>query len=98
MRLAISTCPTHQHKSSSSQGSESKGFMPKRTTKQPHMYSFSVQFEGKKYEASYSIQSGVVTVTSDYGSQSTHAGGKADLTARMLLREILEGAKARGKL
>ncbi len=69
--------------------------MPNRATK--HTFSFSVKFEGKKCEANYSIQSGVVTVTSDYGSKSALAGGKADLTARMLLREILREAKSRGK-
>jgi len=71
--------------------------MPKRTVKQPQQFKLSLEFEGKRYEASYFIQSGAVTVTSAYGSISTHVGVRAESTARMLLREILDGAKGRGR-
>ena len=49
-----------------------------------------MEFEGKSYEASFSVESGVVTVE--------QKGANADVTAGMLFRELLEGAKARGRL
>ena len=59
----------------------------------------SLDFEGKTYEATYSVTSGVVTVQSVHGSSSTQIGGsRAEIVARQLLREILEGAKSRGEL
>jgi hypothetical protein len=57
-----------------------------------------MDFEGKSYEASYFVESGVVTLESFYGHQSTQVGANAEMTARMLFRELLDGAKARGKL
>lgn len=59
----------------------------------------SVEFEGKTYSARYSVSSSVVTVNSVYGSNSTQVGGStAEIIARMLFREILQGAKSRGEL
>ena len=66
--------------------------------KQPPTFKIDNEFDGKRYEASYFVQSGAVTVNSAYGSMTTHVGGKAEFTARMLLREILDGAKKRGQL
>jgi hypothetical protein len=66
--------------------------------KQPREHSIRVNFEGEEYSASYSVMSGAVTVESEYGAATAHVGGKAESTARMLLREILGGAKARGEL
>ena len=66
--------------------------------KQPQRSKVSIDFEGKTYSANYTVRSGAVTVESDYGSRSTHVGGKAVHTARMLLREILQEAKARSEL
>ena len=66
--------------------------------KQPRRNSIRVKFEGKEYSATYSVTAGAVTVKSEYGPRATQIGGNAESTARMLLREILEGAKARGKI
>ena len=58
-----------------------------------------VEEDGVSYEATYTVSSKVVTVNSFYGSSSTQVGGSpAHSVARMLFREILRGAKARGEL
>jgi len=67
--------------------------------KQPQGSEISVEFEGKSYSGSYSVSLGAVTVQSAHGGPvSTHVGALAESTARMLLREILQAAKARGEL
>lgn len=68
--------------------------------KQPQRHEVTIEFEGKTYSASYSFSSGIVTVESfQYGSASTHPiGGISELTAKILFREILEGAKQRGEI
>ncbi|MGE8451061.1 MAG: hypothetical protein ACN6OP_10675 [Pseudomonadales bacterium] len=59
----------------------------------------TVEEDGVSYEATYTVSSKVVTVNSFYGSSSTQVGGSpAHSVARMLFREILRGAKARGEL
>jgi hypothetical protein len=65
---------------------------------EPSGQTISVKFEGKKYSGTYSVTLGVVTVESEWGYCQTHAGPKAELTARQVFREILRGAKARGEL
>lgn len=68
--------------------------------KQPPKHDVTIEFEGKTYSASYSFSSGMVTVESFvYGKLLTHPiGGNAELTAKVLFREILQGAKDRGIL
>jgi hypothetical protein len=67
--------------------------------KQPMTFSASVDVDGTVHEAEYTVGSKVVTVLSAYGSASTQIGGlSAEMVARMLLREIVAGAKARGEL
>ena len=68
--------------------------------KQPRSFvELSVELAGKTYSASYSVSSSVVTVNSVYGSNSTQVGGStAEIIARLLFREILEGAKSHGGL
>ncbi len=59
----------------------------------------SVNVDGTVRDATYTVGSKVVTVESAYGSASTQIGGlSAEAVARLLLREILAGAKARGEL
>lgn len=59
----------------------------------------SVQVDGKDYDGRYIVESKVVTVESIYGSGSTQVGGlPAQAVARVLLSEIVAGAKARGEL
>ena len=59
----------------------------------------SVEVDGKTYTGSYTISSKVVTVSTGYGSASTQVGGStANNVARMLLSEIVRGAKSRGDL
>jgi hypothetical protein len=72
--------------------------MRKRKKRQPRRSTLSVDFEGKTYEATYFVESGVVTLESFYGRLSAQVGANADLTAGMLFHELLDGAKARGKL
>jgi hypothetical protein len=61
-------------------------------------YPISIEFEGKTYSATYTLESDVVTVSSLYGSASTLQGGSGALTiARILLYEILSGAKGRNE-
>jgi hypothetical protein len=65
----------------------------------PISHSLSVEIDGKTYPGDYSVSSGVVTVQSMYGCGSTQIGGStASSIARVLLREIVEGAKARGEI
>jgi hypothetical protein len=67
--------------------------------KPPQSSKISIEFDGKNYSATYSVASKVVTVHSFYGSRATQGGGSgATAVARMLLREILQGAKERGEL
>jgi hypothetical protein len=68
-------------------------------TRQPMAFSVSVAVDGTVHEATYSVSSKIVTVQSPYGSNSTQIGGlSAEAVARILLREIVAGAKARGEL
>lgn len=67
--------------------------------RQPQSFDVTVEFEGKTYSASYSVSSKIVTLESDYGTTSTQVGGStAQAVARMLFVEMLNGAKARGRL
>jgi hypothetical protein len=62
-------------------------------------YPISLEFEGKTYSATYTLESGVVTVSSLYGSEATLQGGSgAQSIARVLFRSILKGAKERSEL
>lgn len=67
--------------------------------RQPTTFNVSIDVEGAVRDATYTVSSHVVAVESPYGSGSTQVGGlSADAVARMLLREIIAGAKARGEL
>ena len=66
---------------------------------QPMPRWFSMVFEGKTYEATYTARSNLITVTSQHGSKSTQAGRLgADAVAQTLLAAILTAAKDRGDL
>lgn len=59
----------------------------------------AVEIDGRVYEGEFRVESKVVTVDAPFGSGSTHVGSQAPVSvARMLLREIVAGAKARGDL
>jgi hypothetical protein len=59
----------------------------------------TVEVDGRSYSGSYSVTAKVVTVNCAYGSASTQIGGSTSKTiARLLLSEIVGGAKARGEL
>ena len=69
------------------------------------IFETSVDFEGKDYAVQYSVISGSVVVNSVVGEGahfiphlSTHIDTSAVLTARILARKLLEGAKERGTL
>ncbi|WP_413215424.1 hypothetical protein [Paraburkholderia kururiensis] len=59
----------------------------------------TVEIDGSVYEGEFRVESKVVTVDAPFGSGSTHVDSQAPVAvARMLLREIVVGAKARGEL
>ena len=67
--------------------------------KQPPTGSVTVEFEGKKYTGSYHVASKVVTVRYLHHLLSTQLGDMAgEQIAKILLREILENAKAGGEV
>jgi hypothetical protein len=47
---------------------------PATPEKKPQEYPVTVEIEGKRYTAFYTVSSGVVTVESDWGERSTQAG------------------------
>ena len=70
-----------------------------RKSKNPTSRSIAVEFDGKSYSATYSVDSKVVSVECPYGSRSTQIGGStAESVARLLVREIVADAKSRRKL
>ena len=64
--------------------------MPKE---QAQEYRVTVEIEGKRYTGFYTVNSGVVTVESDWGERSTETGPRAEQTARLLFLEIRRRAK-----
>jgi hypothetical protein len=67
--------------------------------KQPPTGSVTVEFEGKKYTGSYHVASKVVTVRYLHHLLSTQLGGMTgEQIAKILLREIVENAKAGGEV
>lgn len=72
--------------------------MPKRQ-KPSQEFPFTIEFEGKRYSATYTSDRGGVTVDSEWGSRASQSSGDgpkaAPFTARMLFREILHDAKSR---
>ena len=69
--------------------------MPKE---HPQEYPVTVEIEGKRYSGFYTVVSGIITVESDLGELRADAGSKAEVTARRLFLQILQGAKSRGEL
>ena len=63
----------------------------------PHRYEVSFEHDdGKTYTGSYTVESGVVTVTSSYGSKATQLGRtQAEQLARLMLRELVIDYKSR---
>ena len=62
---------------------------------------FAIEYGGKSYEAMYYVEKAIVTVESEWGSKSAviHGhGSNEDLLAKMMLREFLNLAKARGNV
>jgi len=58
----------------------------------------ATEIEGKRYTGFYTVVSGIITVESDWGELRADAGSKAEVTARRLFLQILQGAKSRGEL
>jgi hypothetical protein len=74
------------------------GGMSMKQKQYPDRNSVEVEFEGKKYEAEYFVERGSLTVSSDWGTKSTHPGPDPGSIARVILRELLEDAKRQGVL
>jgi len=56
---------------------------------------FSMEYEGKTYNASYSLQGGMVTVQTAGGQKSTQLGGlRLKVLAKMLLGQLIRTGKA----
>ena len=69
------------------------------------IFETSVDFEGREYAVQYSVISGIVILNSVVGEGayfiphlSMHIDTSAVLTARILARKLLEGAKERDTL
>ncbi len=63
--------------------------------KGPRLIKFSIQREGKIYNASHYVLQGIITVVSAWGHKSTQVGDSPpEVTARFLLREIIESGDA----
>jgi hypothetical protein len=60
-------------------------------------YPVTIEIEGKRYTGFYTVNSGVVTVASDWGERISPAGPTAARTARLLFSEILFTAMACSK-
>ncbi len=56
-----------------------------------------IHVDGEEYDGTYDVASGVVTVRTAYGSQSTHLVGDTppEVLAKMLLGELVREEKAR---
>jgi hypothetical protein len=53
-------------------------------------FDISTELDGKRYEGTYAIESGVVRVSSPYGSDATQIGNSSPETiARILLAELV---------
>jgi hypothetical protein len=65
----------------------------------PPTFPIALVFEGKAYSGSFSVESQVITVRSEYGSDSTSVDGESHHeTAERVFRELLTRAKGRGEL
>jgi hypothetical protein len=55
-----------------------------------------IEIQGKKYRGHMEVLRDVVTVSTSYGTKSTHIGASpAEVAARMLLRELVQAEKQR---
>jgi hypothetical protein len=69
--------------------------IPHTMSKQPPTSNVTVEFEGKKYSATYYTTGRLVIVESVYGRESRQRGGsQPDEVARILLYQLLHAAKA----
>ncbi|KII36894.1 hypothetical protein RY26_07670 [Pseudomonas fluorescens] len=58
-----------------------------------------IEFEGKTYRVTYSVDKGLITVRVVFGSKSTQVGNSPpELLAQIMGRELLSEAKGRGQL
>src|SRR5688572_22273095 len=65
-------------------------------SKKPPRSKVSVEFEGKKYSATYYTTGRMVIVESAYGNEGMQRGGsKPEDVARMLLIQLLRAGKSR---
>lgn len=66
--------------------------MPRR--KNPELHDIEVEIDGKHYEGTYSVESGVVTVYYGFNNKATQIGGSsAQRIARTLLFELIAEAE-----
>ncbi len=58
-----------------------------------------IEFEGKTYRVTYSVDKGLITVRTVFGSKATQVGGSPPgLLAQIMGRELLSEANGRGQL
>ena len=61
--------------------------------------SLNIDFEGKSYRVSYSVEGGIITVRTMFDSKSTQVGGSPpQLLAEIMGEELLTEAKRKGLL
>ena len=57
--------------------------------------SFSIEYEGKTYNAFYYVQGAMITVQTARGQQSTQLGGlRLKVLAKMLLEQLIRTGRA----
>ncbi len=63
--------------------------------RRPQPVEFSMEYQGKTYNASYYLQGGMITVQTAGGHKSTQLGGlRLKVLARMLLGQLIRTGKA----
>ena len=79
--------------------SELVGFLDPQQSWQPASIQFQINYGEKLYAGRYLFEDGELWVASNWGNKFTAAHAlTADSLARVLLREIVDEAKARGEL
>lgn len=63
--------------------------------RRPQPVEFSMEYEGKTYNASYYLQGGMITVQTAGGQKCTQLGGlRLKVLAKMLLGQLIRTGKA----
>jgi hypothetical protein len=54
----------------------------------------SIEYKGKTYNATYTVEKGIITVSTLYGKKATQVGGSPpESLARIMIRELVDEGK-----